>query len=95
MTTLAFLKLLFDITLVIIGCLAIINEKKLARFERKVARSVKAFFKALVACLYERKQTKNGNSENVSSLPTYRNEEYDEILSSLRKTEQAEEFYAA
>jgi hypothetical protein len=47
MSSEAILQLLFDVLLVGIGAQAIIHEKELAHFERKAAKYIKAFFKAL------------------------------------------------
>lgn len=40
-------QLLFDVVLMLIGCEALLHEKQLARFERKVWKYIRCFFKAL------------------------------------------------
>lgn len=56
MTTLTFLEFLFQVILVLIGAYAIYREQDLAKFERKVARYIKAFFKALYYTVKEATQ---------------------------------------
>ena len=41
------MQFLLNLVLVYIGCLTIIHERELIRFERKVWKYIKAFFKAL------------------------------------------------
>lgn len=47
MSSTTIMEFFFDIFLVCVGACAIIHEKELARFERKAAKYIKAFFKAL------------------------------------------------
>jgi hypothetical protein len=56
MSTETILQLFFDVLLVCIGAQAIIHEKELARFERKAAKYIKAFFKALYYTAAEKMQ---------------------------------------
>jgi hypothetical protein len=58
MSTGTVIKLLFDVLLVYIGCQAIIHEKELAKFEKKVGKYIKAFFKALHYTIKERRDAK-------------------------------------
>lgn len=51
-------ELLFDILLVFIGCQLIIHEKQIAKFERKVARYIKLFFKGLYVTIKEKRNEK-------------------------------------
>lgn len=81
MTTLALLKLFAEVALVLLGAYAIYREKDIAKFERKVAKYIKAFFKAVY---YTVKQKKQPKAKRVIR-PTYRNAEYDEMLASLNK----------
>ncbi len=81
MTTLAILKLFAEVALILVGAYAIYREKDIAKFERKVAKYVKAFLKAVYYTVREKKQPKI----KKVSRPTYHNAEYDEMLSNLNK----------
>ena len=48
------LNFFFNVFLVYIGTMAILHEQQLARFERKAAKYIKAFFKALYLSFKER-----------------------------------------
>lgn len=48
------IEVLIGLVLTVIGCYAIYREKDLIRFERKVAKYVKAFFKALYYTMKEK-----------------------------------------
>lgn len=81
MTTLALIKLFAEIAFILLGAYAIYREKDIIRFERKVAKYVKAFFKAVYYTILEKKQPQ---VKSVSK-PTYHNPEYDEMLAGLNK----------
>jgi putative aldouronate transport system substrate-binding protein len=77
MTTFAIVKLFAEVALILLGAYAIYREKDIARFERKALKYIKAFFKAVYYTVLEKKQSK----VKKVSRPTYRNAEYDEMLS--------------
>ncbi len=81
MTTLALLKLFAEVALILLGAYAIYREKDIAKFERKLIRYVKAFFKAVYYTIQQKKQPK----VKKVSRPTYHNAEYDEMLANLNK----------
>lgn len=83
-------EILFYVVLIVIGSCAILNEEKIARAERKAAKYVKAFFKAIYLTLKEK------NSQNKSANVTeYRNPEYDEMLAHLNKASKLEDILVA
>ncbi len=81
MTTLALIKLFAEIAVILLGAYAIYREKDLIRLERKIAKYIKAFFKAVYYTILEKKQPKVKSERKV----TYHNSEYDEMLASLNK----------
>lgn len=58
MSTETMIEMLFGIVLTCIGVQAILHEQELIRFERKVKKYVKAFFKALYYTIKERRDEK-------------------------------------
>lgn len=46
---------LFNISLVYVGTIAILNEKKLIKIEHKIIKYIKAFFKALYLSIQEKR----------------------------------------
>lgn len=85
MTSLTIFKVLFFVLLTVIGCYTIIREKELAKFERKMAKYIKAFAKAVYFTLKEKKNSKIEAEATESSESFYN--EYDEILSRLAERE--------
>lgn len=85
MTSLTIFRILFCILLTVIGCYTIIHEKELARFERKLAKYVKAFAKAVYFTIKE-KQNNKVEAESTESSDLFYNE-YEEILSRLAQRE--------
>ncbi len=81
MTTLALIKLFAEISLILLGAYAIYREKDIARFERKLAKYIKAFFKAVYYTILEKRQPK----VKKASRSVYCNPEYEEMLASLNK----------
>ncbi len=73
-------EFLFQVVLVTVGSLALLNEKKLARFEKKAAKYIKAFFKAIYLTVKEKKQP-----VKPQTVVEYKNPEYDEMLAHLNK----------
>ncbi len=93
MTTLEMIKLFFEIGMILLGGYALYREKDLIRFERKVAKYVKAFFKACYYTILEKKQRKNKNK--TVRVSTYRNPEYDQMLANLNKASKTEDIMVA
>lgn len=91
MTTLAILKIIAQAALILLGSYALYRERDLIKFERKAGKYIKAFFKAL---FYTVRQ-KRSSSKNISKLPTYRNDEYDEMLARLNKASRIENIRVA
>ena len=90
MTTLALIKLFIEIAIITLGAYAIYREKDLVKFERKVAKYIRAFFKALAYTIRDKKQSKR-----VTPVTPYKNEEYDEMLNSLNKASRLEDILVA
>ena len=63
MTTLTLVKFAFNLALVLLGVFAIYKEKELIKFERKVKKYVKAFFKAVYYTIMEKKNQKKEGSK--------------------------------
>ena len=94
MTTFASLQIVFMLTLILIGSYAIFREKDLIKFERKVKKYVKAFFKALYLTVQEKKNNKA--SLKVEDLRTAQyNEEYAEMLKSINKASKLDDVLVA
>ncbi len=85
MTSLTLAKFFFHIALVGIGCLLIIHEKKIARFERELAKNIKYFFKGVYVTLKQRNTQSKKNE--ASNFTKNLDSEYDEILSRLAERE--------
>lgn len=71
MSTLTFVSFIFNTVLVLLGAYAIYREKDLVKFERKVKKYVKAFFKALWFTALEKKQ------KNKTSVKAVENNSFD------------------
>ena len=89
MTTLAIFKILVQTALILLAAYSIYREKDLIKLERKIAKYVKAFFKALYYTVRRRKKN------NISKMPTYLNAEYDEMLKRLNKASKIENIRVA
>lgn len=89
MTSLTLVKFLFHIALIGIGCLLIIHEKEVARFERKLAKNIKYFFKGVYVTLKQKRS--EGVEKKTSALSENLDNEYDEILSRLSEREARKE----
>ncbi len=90
MSTLALLKLFIAVGVIALGSYSIYREKDIARLERKIAKYVKAFFKALVCTIRDKKQP-----EKAVEIAPYNNEEYNEMLESLNKSNRLENVLVA
>ncbi len=95
MTTFASLQIVLLATLSLIGCYVIFREKDLIRFERKVKKYVKSFFKALYLTVMEKKNKKS-NAAKVQPLATVQyNEEYAQMLADINKASKIDDFLVA
>lgn len=95
MTTFASLQIVFMLTLILVGSYAIFREKDLIKFERKVKKYIKAFFKAVYLTLQEKKNKKI-NAAKVQALPDNRyNEEYAEMLANINKASKIDDVLVA
>ncbi len=72
------ITVIVGITLTVLGAIGILNEQKLVKLERKLGRYIKAFLKALVYTINDKKQAKE-----VPAKKNSLNAEYEEILASL------------
>ncbi len=91
MSTLTILEFFVGIGLTMIGVYTLVHEKKLIKFEKKVAKYVKAFFKAIVITLNEKKQP-----QVKQEVKTQGNAEYEEMLQRLNsKVTPIEEYLVA
>ncbi len=90
MTTLTLLKLFIGLCIITLGSYSIYREKDIARFERKVAKYVKAFFKALIYTIRDKRTPKR-----ETKITPYNNDEYNEMLESLNKASRLEDVLVA
>ncbi len=94
MTTFASLQIVFMLTLILVGAYTIFREKDLIKFERKVKKYVKAFFKAIYLTVQEKKNNKA--DLKVEDLRTAQyNEEYAEMLKSINKASKLDDVLVA
>ncbi|MBR4287121.1 MAG: hypothetical protein IKT55_05405 [Clostridia bacterium] len=94
MTTFASLQIVFMLTLILVGAYTIFREKDLIKFERKVKKYVKAFFKAIYLTVQEKKNNKA--DLKVENLRTAQyNEEYAEMLKSINKASKLDDVLVA
>ncbi len=85
MSTLTILSFIFNTALVLLGAYAIYREKDLIKFERKVKKYVKAFFKALYFSVLEKK---NKNKASVKKIEKGSfGCEYNKIFDGVSETE--------
>ncbi len=90
MSTLALLKLFIGLCVITLGAYSIYRERDIARFERKLGRYIKAFFKALKYTIRDKRAPK----KEVKIMP-YNNEEYNEMLEALNKASRLEDVLVA
>lgn len=94
MTTFASLQIVFMLTLILVGAYTIFREKDLIKFERKVKKYVKSFFKALYLTVQEKKNSKvNTKVEDIRSAQY--NEEYAQMLANINKASKIEDVLVA
>ena len=90
----ASLQIVFMLTLILVGAYTIFREKDLIKFERKVKKYVKAFFKAIYLTVQEKKNNKA--DLKVEDLRTAQyNEEYAEMLKSINKASKLDDVLVA
>ena len=93
MTTLTIIKFFFNIGLVLLGAYAIYREKDLIKFERKVKRYVKAFFKAAYYTVLEKKHKNNAPVEELHNADY--SADYEEMLANLNKASKLDDVLVA
>ena len=91
MSVFVFIRFFLECAAVGLVCYAIYREKDLIRFERKVWKYTKAFFKAAYFSLQDRFAPKK-EIENVTPLV---NVEFEEMLESLNKNSKVVDFQIA
>ncbi len=91
MSVFVFIRFFLECAAVGLVCYAIYREKNLIKFERKVWKYTKAFFKALYYSVQE-KLTAEKEIKNVTPLV---NEEFEEMLNSLNKNSKVVDFQIA
>ena len=96
MTTEAILKFIIEGLFVLLAGYAIYKEKTLIKFERKVAKVVKAFFKAAYYSIIEKKKRKPMNVVNIHSVSQKElTEEYEKMLAKLNKASKLDDVLVA
>ncbi|MBQ7115168.1 MAG: hypothetical protein IJN94_01990 [Clostridia bacterium] len=91
MSVFVFIRFFLECAAVGLVCYAIYREKDLIRFERKVWKYTKAFFKAVYYSLQDKLAPKK-EAENVTPLV---NTEFEEMLNSLNKNSKVVDFQIA
>ena len=91
MSVFVFLRFFLECVAVGLVCYAIYREKDLVRFERKIWKYAKAFFKAFYFTLHDKFATVK-KVENVTPLV---NTEFEEMLESLNKNSKVVDFQIA
>ncbi len=91
MTVFMFIRFFLECAAVILVCYAIYREKDLIKFERKVWKYTKAFFKAVYFTLRD----KFAPVKEVKAVTPIVNTEFEEILNSLNKHSNVVDFQIA
>lgn len=91
MSVFVFIRFFLECAAVGLVCYAIYREKDLIRFERKVWKYAKGFFKAVYFTLHDKFATEK-KVENVTPLV---NTEFEEMLESLNKSSKVVDFQIA
>ena len=91
MSVFVFIRFFLECAAVGLVCYAIYREKDLIRFERKVWKYAKGFFKAVCFTLHDKFATEK-EVENVTPLV---NTEFEEMLESLNKNSKVIDFQIA
>ena len=91
MSVFVFIRFFLECAAVGLVCYAIYREKDLIRFERKVWKYVKAFFKATYYSIHDKVVTEK-KVENVTPLV---NTEFEEMHQSLNKNSKVVDFQIA
>ncbi len=96
MTTATILKFIIEGLFVLLAGYAIYKEKTLIKFERKVAKFIKAFFKAAYYSILEKKKRKPMNTVNIRAVSQKAYiEEYEKMLSTLNKASKIDDVLVA
>lgn len=91
MSVFVFIRFFLECAAVGLVCYAIYREKDLIKFERKIWKYTKAFFKAVYYSLQDKLAPKK-EAENVTPLV---NTEFEEMLNSLNKNSKVVDFQIA
>lgn len=91
MSILVFIRFFLECAAGALVCYAIYREKDLIKFERKVWKYTKAFFKAAYFTVYDKLAHKN---KTVEAKPLV-NAEFEEMLESLNKNSKVIDFQIA
>lgn len=91
MSVFVFIRFFLECAAVGLVCYAIYREKDLIRFERKVRKYIKAFFKAV----YFSVKDKFVSEKKVTDITPVANTEFEEMLESLNKNSKVIDFQIA
>ncbi len=91
MSIFVFIRFFLECAAVGLGCYAIYREKDLIKFERKVWKYTKAFFKSVYFSL----QDKFAPEKEIKNVTPLVNEEFEEMLNSLNKNSKVIDFQIA
>lgn len=91
MSVFVFIRFFLECAAVGLVCYAIYCEKDLIRFERKVWKYTKAFFKAVYFSL----QDKFASKKEIKNVTPLVNAEFEEMLESLNKSSKVIDFRIA
>lgn len=91
MSVFVFLRFFLECAAVCLVCYAVYREKDLIKFERKVWKYTKAFFKAL----YLSTRDKLVSEKKVQNVTPLVNTEFEEMLESLNKNSKVIDFQIA
>lgn len=95
MTTSTVLCFFFNTALVILGAYAIYREKELIKFERKVKKYIKAFFKAMYYTLAKKEPESCQTCAVSLEQAQAQREEHEKMLKQLNKSSKIEDFLVA
>ncbi len=91
MSVFVFIRFFLECAAVGLVCYAIYREKDLVKFERKVWKYTKAFFKSVYFSLRDKFETE----KKVGNVTPFVNAEFEEMLESLNKNSKVVDFQIA
>ena len=91
MTIFSIIKVILELSAIVLLCYGIYREKDLIKFERKVWKYTKAFFKAAYFSI----QDKFLSKKEVKNVTPVINVEFEEMLNSLNKNSKVVDFQIA